>query len=149
VGWATGFIHDSFEGVYRLGSSKHHSPGQYELSGYGKDSVTGGTNGVMYPSVRVKMRIPAWKSPALEGFQPVLDEKEPGKWNWVKKVKGSEKLVVIPEYQIKEMSWEGLTLTKRDWKKVDDTDWMFVPVFRTSFWRKITRTMAQVLWFSQ
>jgi hypothetical protein len=92
-------------------------------------------------------KIPSWKPPALEGFKPVPDTKERGKWNWVKKIEGSEKSVVIPEYEIVETSREALMLTEQDRKMLIDVEWVFVPVVVTSFWGMISRAIAQILQF--
>lgn len=70
VGWAAGYIHDSFEGVYRFGLSRYRTPGQYTVNDFKKTDLKGDTNEMVHPSVRVRMmKVPSWKPPALEGFE--------------------------------------------------------------------------------
>ena len=134
VGWAMGYIHDSFEHIFMLGSSKYRTPGQYNPSGSG-DLVAGNMESI-HPSVRVRMmKMPSWKFPALEGFEAVRHD---GEWKWVKNIKGSEKPVIIPEYPIKKGSWEDNMLTKEDRDDfLNKVDWKFPSLVGTGFWGRI------------
>jgi len=92
-GWATGPVHDSFEGLLILTGAKTRTPGKYRYDDANKD--LGDTKEEIHPSVYYRARKLGYSPRGLKGF-----ERRPcvNMFKWVNDETGA----FIPEYEIRQ-----------------------------------------------
>jgi hypothetical protein len=95
-GWGCGKIVDNFSGLtglfFRLLGQQNRTPSRYDRDP--GDGVQGATRETFHPTVRIRRsKLPAWKPPALKGFEPAEPPGEGKPWLWTRK--GAQ---TLPEY---------------------------------------------------
>ena len=145
--WAAQPSHVSYTRAFRLGGTTDRTPGEYLHvdNATGEPEASSETNERLHPSVRCRLLKSLtkewisegpdkkkvqldWKPPALSGFTlvPVPPSTTGGStsttWKWVKTVKvgGVSKVILIPEHQIKENSWEDSLVWYKDREMLAD-----------------------------